>query len=380
LTEVFVIRNPPADMVAVSRFVHPTRGVVSCPAVPAVAGWLRARGVSARVVDLDTALVMESAPGREPEGAGQLVATTYLDLDGRAFGIAAAARPPGESLAREAVDTWTATLRTRRALVPVNPRSSAPHPRPGIVPASRRADHGGQTLRPGQETVCPDAVDGCDLARATWRSITEFQARGDTVLLIGRATGTDPTLPGTLPEEDPEGLIPVTTPQQVAQLGPLDGARLSFALRPCTVVEEATPVLRALRSRFPMLRGQHPDQWCYQASDARHALRRAVEASDLVLFLGARDPHRIWPGGSTVRYLTDFEQLGPEDLLTATTIAVVDPIDALGHAAGSDMRLTAAEVVGVLAGLGPLSVVHHRAQTDTIANIRASTAQGTRRR
>ena len=68
-----------------------------------------------------------------------------------------------------------------------------------------------------------------------------------------------------------------------------DSRRVSYLLQPGIPVEDAAPVIAALRSRFPALHGPHPDGFCYAASDRAETVRVIASASDAVLVLGAPD-------------------------------------------------------------------------------------------
>ncbi|MBC3839714.1 hypothetical protein GXW82_04165 [Streptacidiphilus sp. 4-A2] len=49
-----------------------------------------------------------------------------------------------------------------------------------------------------------------------------------------------------------------------------------------------------LRRRFPRLRGQHPDEWCYTTTDLHSLTRSAIAECDLVLLAGhGRSPASV---------------------------------------------------------------------------------------
>ncbi|MFD0573729.1 hypothetical protein ACFQ0T_36535 [Kitasatospora gansuensis] len=124
----------------------------------------------------------------------------------------------------------------------------------------------------------------------------EVPGAGDTVLLLGHANGHRQDRPAAA---DPEGCVTVAEMADLTRLGDLDGSRLSFVIRPCAPIEDVTPLLRALRDQFPLLRGQHPSEWCYVMSDRRSSLRLATEGADLLLVLGRPDGPRRPPGLGT---------------------------------------------------------------------------------
>ncbi|MFJ9523636.1 hypothetical protein ACIRPK_36085 [Kitasatospora sp. NPDC101801] len=332
--------------------MHPTRGMVRCPAAPALAAALNGSGIT----------VATGAVEPRPGGAGVLVATTYLDLNGQPVGVAVAAGRAHTALAYETVGAWSAVLRTRRVLVAsgapccvgaaaVLPGAREPVPAQGLrKPAGARA--GGA---------------GCPRSQAAWALVLAFQQRGDTVLLVGGpedAAAPGPSGRDPLPAEAWSRIVQVGTVDQAAALTVPDPRRLSFVVRPCVLVDWASQVVNALRERFAALRGQHPDQWCYERSDLHRGARLAAESSDLVLTVGGSGA--LAPSLERARHLTGLAQLDLPSLGAAATVAVIEeqPPAPTAHPA-----LAAADVVEVLSGLGPLSVVRHRVATEVSTDV-----------
>lgn len=127
----------------VTSFPHPTRGPVRCPAAALIAARLRGDGVPVALGAVDT--TPTTGAGRSSDRShGILAATTYLDADGRATGIAIAAGPDHAALLQRALSPWTAALRTRRVLIAEGPSrcGNAGPPQaaaPARPPAARRA-------------------------------------------------------------------------------------------------------------------------------------------------------------------------------------------------------------------------------------------------
>ncbi|MCX4744119.1 hypothetical protein OG455_01085 [Kitasatospora sp. NBC_01287] len=372
LTEEFATTAAGSDgITVVTSFNHPQRGVVRCPAAPLLAAWLVRRGARVVLAALEPdAVTRPSGPPRRTGGV--LVGSSYRDLDGRVVGLAAAAAADQDvSLVRLAVDTWSQVIRTRRVLVPLAPRAcaaGAPVPRPQRGAAA------------GSPPVAA-AGTGCRAAVAAWESVRAGRGRGDTVLLVGAGagagTGTDEPWAG-----GPSGpLLRVPTVEQARRLEVADPARLSYAIRPCSVIEDVTEVLHVLRARFPLIRGPHPDQWCYAASRARAAVRLAAAASDLVLLLGGeggggggggagaddRCDHDL-PAAQRVLAPVGLGDLDPKELGAAATVAVIDRLEGAVRGVGCP-ALGVTDLIEVLSGLGPLSVVHYRVQADVSTNI-----------
>ncbi|WP_406116001.1 hypothetical protein, partial [Kitasatospora purpeofusca] len=349
------------DIFVVSGFTHPTRGRVLCPAAPLIAAWLAGQGCPSPVREFAPGTIGRPSATIGSARSGVLAMTTYLDLDGRAVGIAVAGGSQRAELAEDVVRRWSRTLRTRRALVALTPRPCG-YGRGGRPPLPER--------RGAERDLGNDDEEVCRAARTADATIRAYLGRGDTVLLLGhRDDRRRPEPAGSETVPRPAGsVVEVGGPEAVAGLEVKDEARLSFVVRPCTVVEEIIPLLRELRGRYPELRGQHPDQWCYVASDARWAYRAVAEASDLTLLTGKAEPHpAVLAGGGSLRRIRSLAELLPDEIAPAATVGLVATDDGLAEA--DQAAATVTDVLEVLAGLGPLSVVHRRVRTDVSTNI-----------
>ena len=356
------------DIVVAERYTHPVRGPVVCPAAPLLVAWLRGQGVPARPGSFDR---LSPSEGRAAGAARTVVASTsYLDGPGRAVGLAVAAGRDDAEVATAAVRTWSAVLRTRRVILPFPNRSgSSERHQEGAarsVPGTRR--EAAMDPRP-QGSGCVDP--GCPGESTAWGAVREYQGRGDTVLMLGRRAGRESAL-RTPAGVDADRCVPVRTLEDAGEELRAEAERLSFVVRPCAPIEEVAPLLRGLRERFPLLRGQHPDDWCYAASDRRNSHRLAAEASDLVLVLGDppdADPLDADPldlGRTQQRRISTLADLAPQDLRNAGTITLADADTGTDTPVG----VTVADLIGVLGGLGPLSVVRQGVRTETDAAAR----------
>ncbi|BAJ33060.1 MULTISPECIES: hypothetical protein [Kitasatospora] len=328
-------------LVVVSAFTHPGRGPVECPAAPLVSAWLNARGVPNRIAPLTGGPGRAVAGPGSGGGEGQLAATTYPAPDGRILGLAVLAPTLFADTAGTAVSTWGGCLRTRRLVVPE------------LVP------HCDGSLAPGPSAPASALTDGnsCPSLAGAREAAFRHRAEHRTVLLLGAPHDTASAMTCPVPDPTP-GLIPIPDPDAAARLAVADPRNLAFVVAPCADVRNVSRVVAVLRERFPLLRGQHPDQWCYRATDNQHVLEAAVRHSDLVLStLGTplRAPHvgRL----VNVRSLAD---LRPPDLARATTVTLVGP--PLPPAPGTGP--TVADLTGVLTGLGPTSVVRQRFRSE----------------
>jgi 4-hydroxy-3-methylbut-2-enyl diphosphate reductase len=331
-----------------TRFEHPTRGSVRCPAAPAFSAALAERlrpGTAApgRDVVLDSDL-----DATRHTRATVTAAVSYL-VDGRAVGLAVAL-PSEDAAALDAVlrtvCEWTSVMRTRQVLVAERPSCA----------------------------VSATATAMCPHRHTAHASVLDFTNRGDAVVLIAE--------PGNALAEQlaadargAGGRAEIVREAADPALEEVDPEALSFVIVPGTRIEAAAPVLLGLRERFPRLRGQHPDAFCYGRSDWHETVRSVAAASECVLVLA--DPAE--PTDPTVAEVVDA--------LGVPCMRVTDPADlrpaqlgfrAIGllpaNSVTADKRV--AEAIDLLGGLGPLSARRRATRTEPLRP--SSAGQGTR--
>ncbi|WP_232666428.1 hypothetical protein [Pseudonocardia sp. TRM90224] len=227
----------------------------------------------------------------------------------------------GVAMAQQVIESWRSAWRTRRAVV-------APD---GACSGSGSCPH-------------------VEMAQA---QLDVFTQRGDHAVVIG---GQGP---------DRVGTTSVGSVRAVAELT-ADPDRLAYLVQPGFVAEDAAPIVAALRSRFPHIRGAHPDNICYGPSDRRLSLRILASTCDIVLVVGTGrragppDPDvTAMPGWAVIHEITDASELQPEWLKPAESVGVV-------ARAGSDAGVIQ-QVVDSLSGLGPLSVARRGVVTELVA-------------
>jgi 4-hydroxy-3-methylbut-2-en-1-yl diphosphate reductase len=400
----------PGEVLVITEFDHPERGPVRCSAAPAVSGWLRRRGFPVREG------LAPSSTG--PHDGSVLFTVTYLDHEGRAVGLGAAAASPGLAVAADAVSTWASVMRTRRAvLVATDPvcrgaRNSLARAWDALAAVSRPVYVYGQLTRnphvaddlerhgavfrssldqvPDGATVLFPAhgvplsvraeattrgmriIDTtCPLVTAAHDRVRSYAERGDTVALIGK--------PGHAAVAGISGQAPgnirlIAAAEEVGILDVNDPLHLSYMVQTGIPVEDAAPVLTALRSRFPALRGPHPDQFCYAASDRLGAIRRAAEVSDVVIVAGAADCadsrqvlQAAVAAGAEAHLTGRADDIHPEWLSRSGVVGLTTGL-------GARPGLTD-KVLAVLSGLGPLSVTRVNVSTEIITARYAAAPQ-----
>jgi 4-hydroxy-3-methylbut-2-enyl diphosphate reductase len=155
--------------------------------------------------------------------------------------------------------------------------------------------------------------------------------------------------------------VRVATVRDVSRLRIGRAEPVAFVVQTGTALEDAAPMVSALRSRWPA-RAPHPDSWCHAASDRAAAVRAAAVGCDVVVVLGqagtddteylGRLVLRECPRAHVAGSVAD---LSPAWLTDASAVGVVAAVSA-------PARLVR-EFVDALAGLGPVSVVRRQVRS-----------------
>ncbi|MEU0700813.1 4-hydroxy-3-methylbut-2-enyl diphosphate reductase [Streptomyces bacillaris] len=403
---------PPGTVAVATRWWHPLRGPMDCPAHPLLTAHARQAGFTVDARPWEQTAV--NGDDRGPVGT-TVVAVSYERPEGGHRGIALAARSEDSAavaFAHRQIESWQAVLRTRRVLyvseetplpeappedsprpdhtpaphapgpwapttwtsgglhtpaphphapaVPRHPAPSPSRPHPSSVPPQGTRARGAVWLPCG----CP-AASACPSAAAAERSLHRSLARGDEVVVVGApVAGTG----GGWLRRRPAGTVKrVVSEAEAERLTVLDPERLSFVVTPGAVVSRATAILRVLRRRFPRLRGQHPWEWCYTTDDLDTAVGSVLGQSDALLVTGNGDSPlvrtalaRAARSGLRVREVTSLDRLRPQDVDGATITVLHTPAPPPDHTGGApddspDHREegTGRDVSRVLDGLGP---------------------------
>jgi 4-hydroxy-3-methylbut-2-enyl diphosphate reductase len=365
LSEVFhstSLRIAPGTLTVAASWRHPERGPVDCPAHHLVAAHIRQAGFT---VDCRP-LPGENMSEDHAAGLATVVAVSYERPEGGHRGIALAARSEDTGavqFAHRQIDAWRAVLRTRRVLhvtartAETSTDDAPPRSTPvQVVPV--QASPGSR--HPWGICGCPTGAM-CPSAEHSERSLRRFLDRGDEVIVVGvPAAGAGPWSAGAFLE----GVRWAGTPKQAETLPVADPDRVAFVVAPGAVVSQAADVLRALRRRFPRLRGQHPWEWCYTMDDLHTAVGSVLAQSDVLLVAGQGASPAVRAAvvqavrtGVRVRDVTTLERLRPDDI-DAATITVLDAEDD-----GREYRA----VNRALDGLGPTSHVWRHVVSSTTA-------------
>ncbi|TDV35907.1 4-hydroxy-3-methylbut-2-enyl diphosphate reductase [Actinophytocola oryzae] len=386
----------PGEVVVAQGLSHPVLGSVRCASAAVVGGALARRGIRVRY---HRAL---NSSARVDQRLPVVRVTSWLDATGRArgFGVASAAGDTATATAvAEVMREWSSALRTRRLLVAGAPPTC--HGARRAVRLVGRALAGGgavyvwgrmvaesaavEDLRRRGAMVVTDldlvpcgatvvfpahGVEPAVRAEAVLRGLTvvdatcplaadilaearRFAARGDTIVVIGRA---DHAVVSTLTGLAPHDTRVVQTVDDVLRLDIDVADPVSYLVAPGFPLDEAADVIAMLRATWPTVRAQHG--LCHAATERAEVVDGLAAACDLLLVAGSddcRDAVTIAEraravGQADVHVVARVEDLRLAWLPRASTVGVTP---ALSAAPG-----TVDGIAEALSALGPLSVAH----------------------
>lgn len=397
-------RHPHDTATVAVELIDPAGSSIECPAAPLLAGELTRRGVPADLGPLHlsepageesgsamTALL--PAPGRR---IGLGVATTSGGRDGPCAArdaladLLPAARPRTVLLAaprsfcagveraievvERALRQWGAPIYVRKQIVHNTHVVADLEARGAVFVAEVDEIPDGATAVFSAHGVSPQVraeadrrglrvVDAtCPLVTKVHTEAKRFAGSGDTVVLIGHDGHEE--VEGTMGEA-PERTVLVESADDVAALEVPDPERVSYLTQTTLAVDETEEVIRALRARFPALRGPGSDDICYATTNRQDALRTIAEESDLVLVVGSDNSSNslrlvelAGRCGTPAHLIDAVGDIRPEWLRGAGVVG-------LTAGASAPPRLVE-DVIAALAGLGPVTVTEREAARETL--------------
>jgi 4-hydroxy-3-methylbut-2-enyl diphosphate reductase len=394
------------EVVVPTQIGDAVHGMLTCHAAPLVAGSLRAKGRTTRLAELP----------RSDDLSGDFDAKLYLatcsQQDGTTAAIAAAAAP-GDALsaaaARGAVEDWAAVSGGRTLLLAGSPwcngamhaasaaRQAASEYRgsgrkvlvlaPVAIPpetASALSDLGAvitdslAEVDPDDVVVFPahgvtaemraeatrrgaTVVDAtCPLVAAAQTAASRTADRGQQLVLVGQpGQASTPAITSQAPGH----VSVVDTAAKTAALRAGDSRQISYLMQPGITLEAGAPIVAALRSRYPTVRGAVPSEVCYAPSDRAGTVYSVALGSELMLVLGdpqSADAKQVCSyardAGTRVQVIAEVADLKPPMLASVDTVGLAESTSARAG--------LAAQLIGALSGLGRLSVARRKLNTE----------------
>jgi 4-hydroxy-3-methylbut-2-en-1-yl diphosphate reductase len=400
------IRMHRGEVVVPTQIGDAVHGMLTCHAAPLVAGSLRAKGGTVRLAELP----------RSDDTTGDLDAKLFLatcpQQDGTTAAIAAAAAP-GDALsaaaARATVEDWASVSASRTLLLAGGPwcsgamhaasaaRQAASEYRgtgrkilvlaPVAIPPETASalDELGAVITdslaevlPGDVVVFPahgvtaemraeaarrgaTVVDAtCPLVAAAQTAASRTADRGQQLVLISQPGQASTE---AIASHAPGHVTVVETAGKTGALRASDSRQVSYLVQPGITLEAAAPIVTALRSRYPAVRGAVPADLCYAPSDRAGTIYSVAFGCELMLVLGdpqAADTKQVCgfarDAGTRVQMIAEVADLRPPMLASVDTIGMAESTSAQAG--------LAAQVISALSGLGRLSVARRKLSTE----------------
>jgi 4-hydroxy-3-methylbut-2-enyl diphosphate reductase len=202
----------------------------------------------------------------------------------------------------------------------------------------------------------------CPLVTKVHVEARRFATRGDTVILIGHAGHEE--VEGTLGEA-PGRTILVQNASEVAELEVADPGRVSYLTQTTLAVDDTVEIIKALRARFPALRGPGSNDICYATTNRQDALSAIAAESDLVLVVGSAN------SSNSVRLVELARRHGTPSYLIDDAGDIrpewLDGVGVVGLTAGASAPPQLVDaVITALAQLAPITVVERETTRETV--------------
>jgi len=200
----------------------------------------------------------------------------------------------------------------------------------------------------------------CPLVAAAQAAASRSADRGQQLVLIGQP-GQAST--AAITSQAPRHVTAVDTATKTAALRAADSRQISYLMQPGITLEAGAPIVAALRSRYPTVRGAVPSEVCYAPSDRAGTIYSVALGSELMLVLGdpqSADTKQVCgharDAGTRVQVIAEVADLKP---------AMFASVDTIGLAESTSARAgLAAQVISALSGLGRLSVARRKLSTE----------------
>jgi 4-hydroxy-3-methylbut-2-enyl diphosphate reductase len=124
----------------------------------------------------------------------------------------------------------------------------------------------------------------CPLVTKVHIEVSRMREQGKEIIMIGHAG--HPEVEGTMGQSN-GGMYLVETPEQVASLKVGDEKNLAFVTQTTLSIDDASTIIAALRTRFPLITGPKKDDICYATQNRQDAVKILVRQCDVVVIVGS---------------------------------------------------------------------------------------------
>ncbi|HEY4696823.1 MAG TPA: 4-hydroxy-3-methylbut-2-enyl diphosphate reductase [Gallionella sp.] len=124
----------------------------------------------------------------------------------------------------------------------------------------------------------------CPLVTKVHIEVSRMREQGKEIIMIGHAG--HPEVEGTMGQSN-GGMYLVETPEQVASLKVGDEKNLAFVTQTTLSMDDASTIIAALKTRFPLITGPKKDDICYATQNRQDAVKMLVRQCDVVVIVGS---------------------------------------------------------------------------------------------
>lgn len=124
----------------------------------------------------------------------------------------------------------------------------------------------------------------CPLVTKVHIEVSRMREQGKEIIMIGHAG--HPEVEGTIGQSN-GGMYLVESPADVLKLKVTDESKLAFVTQTTLSVDDASSIISALRTRFPLISGPKKDDICYATQNRQDAVKLLAQTCDLVIVVGS---------------------------------------------------------------------------------------------
>ena len=129
----------------------------------------------------------------------------------------------------------------------------------------------------------------CPLVTKVHMQVARASRKGTKAILIGHEG--HPEVEGTMGQYSNEegGIFLVENVEDIAKLGKLDDANLTFMTQTTLSIDDTSGVIAALKEKYPAIQGPRKNDICYATTNRQQAVRDLAKQSDLVIVVGSKN-------------------------------------------------------------------------------------------
>lgn len=188
----------------------------------------------------------------------------------------------------------------------------------------------------------------CPLVTKVHVEARRFAKQDRTIFLIGHVGHEE--VEGTSGEA-PGSTIVIESPEDVERVEVQNPEMVAFISQTTLAVDDTLDVVRALKEKFPAIKGPTKDDICYASQNRQDAVKAMAEKADLVLVVGSENSSNsnrlveVAREAGAISYLIDDERsINPSWINEAQTIGVTS--------GASTPEVLVQRVIAFLAGQG----------------------------